>query len=184
MPAFAAFLDVDLFSSGDYRLVNTSLPVCLLDSKHGGDTESDALTPATLTIAGGKIHQIAVGPQANAIVNENLPAIDLDGGMVWPVCADLHTHLDKGQTWFRAPNTSGSWRNALEIVGKDREANWSAEDVDLRMDFAFAAPSRTAPRRSAPISIRRTAKRDQLAGVHADADRWAGRIALQGVRWR
>ncbi|MGB7097966.1 MAG: cytosine deaminase [Xanthobacteraceae bacterium] len=182
MPAFAAFLDVDLFSSGHYRLVNTTLPVCLLDSKDGGDAGSDALTPATLTISGGKIHQIATGPQATVVANDNLPAIDLDGGMIWPVCADLHTHLDKGQTWFRAPNTSGSWQDALAIVGKDREANWSAEDVAARMDFALrcAFAHGTAALRTHIDSMgpQSAISWPVLAQMR---DRWAGRIALQGV---
>ena len=63
--------------------------------------------------------------------------IDLDGGMMWPLCVDLHTHLDKGQIWSRAPNSSGNWRDALTIVAKDREANWTADDVAARMDFAL-----------------------------------------------
>jgi hypothetical protein len=61
MSAFLPFPGVDLFSSGYYRLVNVSLPVCLLDSKDGGYGGSDALTPAALTISAGKIHQIAIG---------------------------------------------------------------------------------------------------------------------------
>ncbi len=167
---------------GDYCLFNASLPLCLLDGKHGGDSGSDALTPAALTIAGGKIHQIAVGPQSNAIVKESLPAIDLDGGMIWPVCADLHTHLDKGQTWFRAPNTSGRWQDALAIVGKDRAANWSAEDVAARMEFALrcafvhgTAAVRTHIDSMGPQSAISWPVLAQMR------DRWAGRIALQGV---
>ena len=182
MSAFLPFPSADLFSRGDYRLVNASLPVCLLDSKDGGDGGSDALASAALTISAGKIHQIAAGSRANAIADDGLPAIDLDGGMIWPVCADLHTHLDKGQTWSRAPNTSGRWQDALAIVGKDREANWSAEDVTARMDFALrcafvhgTAAVRTHIDSMGPQSAISWPVLAQMR------DRWVGRIDLQGV---
>jgi cytosine/adenosine deaminase-related metal-dependent hydrolase len=129
------------FPTGDYRLINASVPVCLLDIRHGGDAQSDALAPAAATIAGGKIRRLDVGAHASASAGDDvaagLPAFDLDGGMIWPVCADLHTHLDKGQTWFRVPNTSGRWQDALALVAKDRETRWSAEDVAARMDFSL-----------------------------------------------
>lgn len=182
MSAFLPFPSVDLFSRDDYRIVDASLPLCLLDSKDGGDSASDALVATALTISGGKIQQIAVGPRANAIVDDNLPAIDLDGGMIWPVCADLHTHLDKGQTWFRAPNTSGRWQDALAIVGKDREANWSAEDVTARMDFAlrcaFAHGTAAVRTHIDSMGPQGTISWPVLTQMR---DRWAGRIALQGV---
>jgi cytosine/creatinine deaminase len=182
MSAFLPFPSVDLFSRGDYRLVNANLPVCLLDSKDGGHGGSDALIPAALTISGGKIHQIAVGERADAIVDDGLPAIDLDGGMIWPVCADLHTHLDKGQTWFRAPNVRGRWQDALAIVGKDREANWSAEDVTARMDFALrcAFVHGTAAVRTHIDSMGPQSAISWPVLAHM-RDRWAGRVALQGV---
>jgi cytosine deaminase len=182
MSAFLPFPSVDLFPRGDYRLVNASLPVCLLDGKEGGDGGSDALMPAALTISGGKIHQIAVGRRADAIADDGLPGIDLDGGMIWPVCADLHTHLDKGQTWFRAPYVSGRWQDALAIVGKDREANWSAEDVTARMDFALrcAFVDGTAAVRTHIDSMGPQSAISWPVLAHM-RDRWAGRVALQGV---
>jgi cytosine/creatinine deaminase len=182
MSAFPPFPSVDLFSSGNYRLVNASLPVCLLDGKDGGDAGSDALTPAVLTICGGKIHQIAVGPRVSAVANYGLPAIDLDGGMIWPVCAELHTHLDKGQTSFRAPNPSGRWQDALAIVGKDRESNWSAEDIAARMDFvlrcAFAYGTGAVRTHIDSFGGQAAISWPVFAQMR---DRWAGRIALQGV---
>ena len=39
------------FPSGAYRLTNVSVPVCLLETKDGGDPASDTLAPAALTIA-------------------------------------------------------------------------------------------------------------------------------------
>ncbi len=182
MTTVSALPSADWFPRGDYRLVKATIPTCLLDLKHGGDAGSDALVPAALTIAGGKIRQIDIGPHANLVAADGLPAIDLDAGMIWPVCVDLHTHLDKGQTWFRAPNTSGNWRDALAIVAKDREANWSADDVTARIDFAlrcaFAHGTGAVRTHIDSMGPQAAISWPVLAKMR---DRWAGRIALQGV---
>ena len=36
------------------------------------------------------------------------PRIELQGAMLWPCFADLHTHIDKGHIWRRAPGGDGS----------------------------------------------------------------------------
>jgi cytosine/creatinine deaminase len=182
MTVFSTFPNIDAFSRSDCRLVNASLPVCLLDGKDGGDAQSGGLTPAALTIAGGKIHQIIIGARADTGATDNLPEIDLDGGMIWPVCTDLHTHLDKGHTWFRAPNPSGRWQDARAIVAEDRAANWSAEDVSARMDFAlrcaFAHGTGAVRTHIDSYGEQSAISWPVLAQMR---DRWAGRIALQGV---
>src|SRR5579863_1411016 len=99
MTTVPIFPTADSFPRGDYRLINATIPSCLLDAKHGGDSGSDALVAASLTIVGGKIRQIDIGMRAGLTVADGLPEIDLDSGMVWPLCVDLHTHLDKGQIW-------------------------------------------------------------------------------------
>ena len=172
---------------GDYRLINATVPLCLLEAADGGNARSDALASATLTIRAGKIQRLALDTHAGVAPDDdaaasNLPALDLDGGMIWPVCADLHTHLDKGQTWFRVPNTSGRWQDALALVARDRGAFWNAADVAARMDFSLrcAFVHGTAAIRTHIDSM----------GPQADiswpvlarmGDRWTGRIALQGV---
>jgi len=169
------------FPSGDYRLVNARVPKCLLEAKDGGDEKSDALVSATLTISGGQIRRLELNPIPAANGGEP-PAIDLEGGMVWPACADLHTHLDKGHIWGRAPNTSGSWRDALAIVGKDREANWNAEDLMLRVEFglrcAFAHGTAAIRTHIDSIGPQSAISWPALARMR---DRWSGRIALQCV---
>jgi cytosine/creatinine deaminase len=178
--------DFPPFPTGDYRLVNASVPVCLLAARDGGDPQSDTLAPAAVTIAGGKISRLAVGTHVGAFAGDDaaagLSAFDLDGGMIWPVCADLHTHLDKGQTWFRVPNTSGRWQDALALVAKDRETHWTAEDVAARMDFSLrcAYVHGTAAVRTHIDSMGAQAAISWpvLAEMRG---RWAGRIALQGV---
>src|SRR6516162_560516 len=174
------------FPTDDYRLINASVPLCLLDARDGGDAQSGALAPAVLTIAGGKIRYLVVGSRAGASAGDDvaagLPAFDLDGGMIWPVCADLHTHLDKGQTWFRVPNPSGRWQDALALVAKDRETRWSAEDVAARMDFSLrcAFVYGTAAVRTHIDSMGAQGEISWPV-VARMRDRWTGRIALQGV---
>jgi cytosine/creatinine deaminase len=162
------------FSTDDYRLINASVPLCLLDTCDGGDAQSGELAPAALTIAGGKIRQLVVGSRVAAPAGDDvavdLPAFDLEVGMIWPVCADLHMHLDKGQTWFRVANPSGRWQDALALVAKDRETPWSAEDVAARMDFSLrCAFVQWHGRRPHAHRFDGRARRNQLAGIGADA---------------
>lgn len=169
----------DFPKGGAYRVTGARLPACLLDPAHGGDPASEALEPATLVIADGKIAKIEIGPTKPG--KDAAPAFDLDGGMVWPVCADLHAHLDKGFIWKRAPNPSGNWRDAIDAVHADQTAHWTAEDVSARMEFGLrcAYAHGTAAIRTHIDSM----------GQQADISwpvlgemrrRWAGRIALQG----
>jgi cytosine/creatinine deaminase len=182
MTTAPVFPTADSFPRGDYRLINATIASCLLDAKHGGDSGSDALVAASLTIVGGKIRQIDIGMRADLTAADRLPEIDLDGGMLWPLCVDLHTHLDKGQIWSRAPNSSGNWRDALAIVAKDREANWTADDVAARMDFAlrcaFAYGTGAVRTHIDSFGPQAAISWPVLARMR---DHWAGRIALQGV---
>ena len=182
MSAPPPFPNAASFPEDAYRLTNVSVPVCLLDTKDGGDPASDTLMPATLTIAGGKIRQIAIGARAASATENDLPAIDLDAGMIWPVCVDLHTHIDKGHIWSRAPNITGKWQDALTLVAKDRETRWTAEDVAARMDFAlrcaFAHGTGAVRTHIDSMGAQGAISWPVLAQTR---DRWAGRIALQGV---
>jgi cytosine deaminase len=63
----------------------------------------------------------------------------MDGGIVLPAFADIHTHIDKGHIWPRRPNPDGSWTGALDAVIADREWLWKAEDVERRMEFSLRA---------------------------------------------
>jgi len=63
--------------------------------------------------------------------------VEMGGAMVLPAFIDMHTHLDKGHIWHRAPNSQGSFADALETVARDRIANWSASDVRARMEFSL-----------------------------------------------
>jgi cytosine deaminase len=63
-------------------------------------------------------------------------AWDMQGGQVWPCFVDLHTHLDKGQIWERAPNLDGRFATALKTAMADA-VHWTAADLYERMDFGL-----------------------------------------------
>jgi cytosine deaminase len=110
-------------------LRNASVPRALLRSPPAlplGD-----VVPLDIEIANGRVVRLA---SPGTLEGEG---VDLDHGMVWPCFVDLHTHLDKGHIWPRAANPDGSRFGALSTVGADREANWTADDIRARMDFAL-----------------------------------------------
>jgi cytosine/creatinine deaminase len=126
---FAAIPD-----AGAYRLVAARAPMALVASA-GLAAGPDGFTTIDITVEEGRI--ASVMPAGTASLDGDLPALDLDGGIVWPRMVDIHTHIDKGQIWARAANPDGTFMGALEMVARDREANWSEQDVRARMDFSL-----------------------------------------------
>jgi cytosine/creatinine deaminase len=117
-----------------YRLVNVRAPACLVS---GAVLASDheGLARLDIAIEAGRIASLL--PAGMASQNDDWPAFDMGGGIVLPRLVDVHTHLDKGHIWPRASNPDGSFYGALSTVLADREANWSAQDVRARIDFAL-----------------------------------------------
>ncbi|MGF1449900.1 MAG: cytosine deaminase [Opitutales bacterium] len=62
--------------------------------------------------------------------------IDADGRLLFPGLVDVHTHLDKAHTWFRAPNPSGTFDEAIRILAEDT-ANWSEDDLLARGRYSL-----------------------------------------------
>jgi cytosine deaminase len=164
--------------ASDYRLINAAIPAILLADKHGAGT-SDGLVRLDVTIRDGHIDTIVGAGQET---NSALPAVDLDGGMLWPCFTDMHTHLDKGHIWRRQPNPDGSFDGALAAAATDRAANWSAADVAQRMDFSLrcAYAHGTAVIRTHLDSI---APQHHISWPVFDLmrEQWAGRIDLQAA---
>ncbi|MEL6737286.1 MAG: amidohydrolase family protein, partial [Pseudomonadota bacterium] len=110
------------------------------------------------------------------------PAIDAKGGIVLPTFVDMHTHLDKGHIWGRAPNPDGTFMGALTTVGEDRVANWSAEDVRARMNFSLkcAYAHGTSTVRTHLDSL---PPQDSISWpvFRELREEWAGRVALQAA---
>ena len=104
---------------GRYRLENLTVPAALIGAP--GD-----LIPFALSVEGDRIASSGGTP------------VDMNGAMILPAFVDMHTHLDKGHIWGRAPNPDGTFDGALATVAADRTANWKAGDVRARMEFALS----------------------------------------------
>ena len=164
--------------TGDVRLLNATVPACLLPEKVSGSAAGD-LVRIDLEIAGGRIARIvpAVGAPADGETS-----IDLDGGMILPTLVDMHTHLDKGHIWPRKPNPDGTFPGALGAVLADRSANWSAADVEARMEFAlkcaYAYGTKAIRTHLDSLPPQETISWPVFEKVR---ERWQGRIDLQGA---
>ena len=168
---FARLPDVPAF-----RLTDLRVPACLIE---GGDILPDrnGLARVDLAIADGRVAAISSAGAASTGAD---PVLNLDGGIALPRLVDAHVHLDKGHIWPRSPNPDGTFPGALNTVGADREANWSAGDVRARMDFSLrgAFAHGTAAMRTHLDSLGKQI--DISWPVYAELRaEWAGRIALQ-----
>ncbi|QPH55904.1 cytosine deaminase [Pontivivens ytuae] len=155
--------DFRTLPDGPLRLVNLHAPACLAGQE--GD-----LVRIELTLDGPTLSDARV------------PEVDMDGAMVFPAFVDMHTHLDKGHIWPRAANPDGTFMGALTTVGEDRAANWSAEDVRARMDFALRCAYAHGTR-AIRTHLDSIPPQDDISWPVFDEIRaeWAGRIELQAA---
>jgi cytosine deaminase len=99
----------------------------------------DPLEPAVLCdleIDGDRIVSVRRSTPATDASAGAGQVTDLNGALVFPAFIDAHTHLDKAHTWWRAPNRTGTFIDALETLGRDK-VNWTAEDLRRRAGFAL-----------------------------------------------
>ena len=159
-----------------YRLTNARVPACLVADPGQLKPDADGLAPCSIVIDNARIADI--GPA----VQDGLPRVDLDNGIVLPRLVDVHTHIDKGHIWHRAQNPDGTHLGARNAVMADRSANWSREDVRKRMDFALrcAFAHGTGALRT---HIDSYPKQTEISwSVFAEMrEQWKGRVALQAA---
>jgi cytosine deaminase len=151
------------------------LPHVVLERPLAGE---GAVVSADLLIVEGVI----AGIGRNLAVPGGAVVHDCRDGLVLPAIADIHTHLDKGHIWPRRQNPDGTFMGAILAVEADRTANWSAADVERRMDFALrcafahgTAAIRTHLDSAPPQHEISWAVFDRVRA------RWANRIELQAV---
>ncbi|WP_428374340.1 cytosine deaminase [Lichenicoccus sp.] len=118
---------LDLPDSDTYILRDARVPACLVQARGTED-----LVRVDLLVQGGRLAALGAG-----LERPGVPAVELDGALVWPTFQDIHTHLDKGQIWQRAPNPDGTFAQALTATATDREAHWTRDDIAVRMEFAL-----------------------------------------------
>jgi cytosine deaminase len=159
-----------------YVLLNATLPAALLDDPPKG-VDRDGLVAGNVFIVNGKIEKVTAPGHASGT-----SLLDMSGGMVFPCFVDMHTHIDKGHIWPRKRNPDGTFTAALDAVGEDRRANWTADDVARRMDFslrsAFAHGTSLLRTHIDSASPQHRISWPVFAEMRAA---WAGRIELQGV---
>ncbi|NHN84110.1 cytosine deaminase [Acetobacter musti] len=163
-------------STGTIR--NVRIPACL-SSAPAVPAGPDDLLSCDLLIGGGTLADILPAGTAPA---EMPDILDGRGRIVLPLFADIHTHLDKSFIWDRTPNPDGTFAGAIGAVDRDREAFWTPDDVQARMEFSLRCAWGHG------TGFLRTHL--DTMGAHGEAvwplfrdmqARWAGRIALQAV---
>ncbi len=166
----------ELPNAPHFVLANAKLPAITVEGFSAPAKEG--LIAADLVIANGKVESILTPGTAPAA----LPRTDLRDGMVWPCFVDMHTHLDKGHIWERRRNPDGSFMGALENVGADRAANWSAGDVRARMEFslktAYAHGSKLIRTHLDSIPPQHDISFEVFSEIREE---WKDKIALQAV---
>ena len=165
-----------------YWLRNAHVPASLMvqspDRSSSGAVRDDLLL-VDIEVADGAIAHIIT---AGTSTPSDHPSVDLQDGMVFPCFVDMHTHLDKGHLWERAPNLTGTFADALKTVAQDAEQHWNAEDVYRRMEFGLKC-SYAHGTKAVRTHLDSGGK---LAEVTLEAfrdlrDRWADRLILQAV---
>jgi len=170
---------VALPASEHYWLRGGRAPAALLaEPVPGLAVDDEGLALVDIEVAGPTIARIARA--GTAAVGEE--AVWLDGGQVWPCFVDLHTHLDKGHIWQRAPNPDGTFAAAVRAVAADRAARWSTDDVFGRMEFGLRCSYAHGTR---AVRTHLDSHADQVVVswpvMRALRLAWAGRVELQAV---
>ena len=137
--------------SGRITLCQARVPACLLapaavPARTGPRTACHCWTSCSRTAASRPWPRTTPPPKAPAACRSR-------AGWSGPCFVDMHTHLDKGHIWPRAPNPDGSFAGALERSGATATARWTAEDVARAHGVRPALRLRARhARRSAPTS--------------------------------
>jgi cytosine/creatinine deaminase len=174
------FSDISWPSARRYWLRNARIPACLIGDHAAslGHADDEGVVSADILVDHGKLARIR--PPAGKRDDE-APDIDLGGRQVWPTLIDIHTHLDKGHTVDRSPNSDGTFQNARLGAIADR-LNWTLPDLRRRMDFGLrcAHAHGVSAIRTHIDTYQETIERNWQA-IREMRDEWRGKIDLQAV---
>jgi cytosine/creatinine deaminase len=173
------FADIAWPATPRYWLADARVPVCLLGPNTGFAMSADAegVVAADVLIDDGKLVRIE-RPDRD---RRDGTRVDLGGRQVWPMLIDIHTHLDKGHSVERSPNSDGSFHNARLGAAADRR-HWTVADVRRRMDFGLrcAYTHGVSAIRSHIDTYNETIDRNWQV-LREMREEWRGRIDLQAV---
>jgi cytosine deaminase len=159
------------------RLRRARVLACLLEIPLGAPANDDGLLDADIEIRDGIVSTLA--PAGSFPAGD---AIDLDGGQVWPAFADVHTHLDIGHTWPRAPNADGTFGGAVAAAALNRNTHWPAGDVRRRFAFGLrCAYAHGVAAVRTHLDSRASVAEERWAVFRDLREAWAGRIDLQAT---
>ena len=174
------FADISWPTERRFWLVNTRVPVCMMvdDAASSGPPDGEGVVKTDLLIDGGKLVHIET---SGAQHQDGAPCVDLGGRQVWPMLIDIHTHLDKGHSVARSPNSDGTFHNARLGAIADR-VHWSVPDLRRRMDFGLrcAHAHGVSAIRTHIDTYQETIERNWQA-VREMRDEWRCKIDLQAV---
>ena len=161
-------------TSGSYTLTGARVHGSLTPGLTA-ERDADGFLLADIAVDDGKVASIARHDPKSA-------GIALKGSIVLPCFVDCHTHIDKGHIWPRKPNPDGSFPGALNAVGEDRRANWSADDVARRMEFSLACAYAHGTK-ALRTHLDSVAPQEDISWpvFAAMRERWKGRIELQAA---
>lgn len=175
-------------TSDHYWLQNAHIPMPLLADCNTTDFPTvnqsvnglaDGLVQLDLEIKNGVINQII--PSGHLHIDEAVPAVDLQLGMVWCCFVDMHTHLDKGHIWPRTANLDGTFASALNQTETDRQ-HWQHSDVYRRMEFglkcSYAHGTRAIRTHIDAFGQQGSISLEAFAALQQD---WIDRLTLQAV---
>tara|TARA_R110002020_G_scaffold5971_11_gene24630 strand:- start:3929 stop:5257 length:1329 start_codon:yes stop_codon:yes gene_type:complete len=167
-------------ASGQYTLANLRLHRAHVADMQGLAYDAEGFARAVIGIADGRI--ASIGSEDSASDGAHGPMLDCRGGIAFPAFVDCHTHIDKGHIWPRKPNPDGSFPGALNAVGEDRRANWSADDVARRMEFSLACAYAHGTK-ALRTHLDSVAPQEDISWpvFAAMRERWKGRIELQAA---
>jgi len=173
---------ISIPDTGSWRLSDATVPIGMVSAsvaeKLSLKPTQDGCYRVTLDIDGNGLIE-AVWP-AETAPETQVATVRAGNAHVWTRMADLHTHIDKSQTWHRAPNQDGTFNGAKEAAKADRTAPWSHEDATARMEFALKCALAHGTRSIRTHLDSQKGRTQPTWDAFADLrERWADRIALQ-----
>jgi cytosine deaminase len=166
-----------------FFLQRARVPAAVLPASFASPAQ-DRVEPTVLcdiTLDGRTIASVERSAAAPRPAAAGANVVDLDGAMVFPGFVDAHVHLDKTHTWDRAPNRSGTFAEALDVLWRDKE-RWTRPDLLRRAGFALHCAWEHGTRAiRTHVDTWLPGSEASHAAMQELRETWRGRIALQTV---